>query len=180
MLLNSSRTELSNEDLNRRWLTPKYGLLEFICRILDAKPAVLCDMHGHSRRFNAFVYGCKGSQSWCPDDWSQKDGQGDHPTMKHKNNEYSDDDTTSLPYFVQLMQSQLPLFDTSQCCFEVEKSRETTARIVGWRHLGIKNIYTLECSLAGSNQLPLQGLQHFNTANYFQVGKALMKAIRRM
>ena len=59
-------------------------------------------------------------------------------------------------YFVQLMQSQLPLFDTSQCCFEVEKSRETTARIVGWRHLGIKNIYTLECSLAGSNQLPLQ------------------------
>ena len=24
MLLNSSRTELSNEDLNRRWLAPKY------------------------------------------------------------------------------------------------------------------------------------------------------------
>jgi hypothetical protein len=74
------------------------GLLEFICRILDAKPAVLCDMHGHSRRFNAFVYGCKGSQSWCPDDWSQKDAQGDHPTMKKlKDENGDDDDTTSLP-----------------------------------------------------------------------------------
>ncbi|XP_046441792.1 cytosolic carboxypeptidase 4-like isoform X2 [Daphnia pulex] len=186
-----SRTELSNEDLNRRWLTPNLhhhptiyhakGLLEFICRILDAKPAVLCDMHGHSRRFNAFVYGCKGSQSWCPDDWSQKDAQGDHPTMKKlKDENGDDDDTTSLPFFVQLMQAQSPLFDTNQCCFEVEKNRETTARIVGWRHLGIKNIYTLECSLAGSNQLPLQGLQHFNTASYFQVGKALMKVTRRM
>jgi len=61
-----------------------------------------------------------------------------------------------MQLFVQLMQAQLPLFDTNQCCFEVEKNRETTARIVGWRHLGIKNIYTLECSLAGSNQLPLQ------------------------
>ena len=77
------------------------GLLEFICRILDAKPAVLCDMHGHSRRFNAFVYGCKGSQSWCPDDWSRNDGQDDYPTMKHKNGQYSDyDDTTSLPVIV--------------------------------------------------------------------------------
>lgn len=57
---------------------------------------------------------------------------------------------------MRLLQSELPLFDADQCSFEVEKSRETTARIVGWRHLGISNIYTLECSLAGSNQHPPQ------------------------
>lgn len=35
-----------------------------MCKILKARPALLCDMHGHSRRFNTFVYGCKASQSW--------------------------------------------------------------------------------------------------------------------
>ncbi|XP_032793562.2 LOW QUALITY PROTEIN: cytosolic carboxypeptidase 4 [Daphnia magna] len=180
-----SRTELSNEDLNRRWLMPDLyrhptiyhakGLLEFMCRILDAKPVLLCDMHGHSRRFNAFVYGCKASQSWCPDDWSQMNGQGDHSAMEQKNDERDNDVAISIPVFVRLLQSELPLFDADQCSFEVEKSRETTARIVGWRHLGISNIYTLECSLAGSNQHPPQGPKHFNTNGYLQVGQALMK-----
>ncbi|XP_057364799.1 cytosolic carboxypeptidase 4-like isoform X2 [Daphnia carinata] len=180
-----SRTELSNEDLNRRWLTPDLyrhptiyhakGLLEFMCRILDAKPVVLCDMHGHSRRFNAFVYGCKASQSWCPDDWSQMNGQGDHSAMEQKNDERDNDVAIPIPLFVRLLQSELPLFDTDQCSFEVEKNRETTARIVGWRHLGISNIYTLECSLAGSNQHPPQGPKHFSTTSYLQIGQALMK-----
>lgn len=67
-----------------------------MCRILDAKPVLLCDMHGHSRRFNAFVYGCKASQSWCPDDWSQMNGH-DHSAMVQKNDEYDNDDATSLP-----------------------------------------------------------------------------------
>ena len=57
-----------------------------------------------------------------------------------------------MQMFVQLLQSELPQLDEEQCCFVIEKNRESTARIVGWRHLGISNSYTLEMSLAGSNQ----------------------------
>ena len=43
------------------------------------------------------------------------------------------------------------LVDVSQCSWQVEKERETTARIVAWRHLNIATSSTLECSLAGSD-----------------------------
>lgn len=61
-----------------------------------------------------------------------------------------------LQFFVQVLLSELPLLDVDQCSFQVEKSREGTARIVGWRHMGIKNAYTLESSLAGSDQHLMQ------------------------
>ena len=32
------------------------GLLEFICRIVRARPVALIDLHGHSRRFNVFLW----------------------------------------------------------------------------------------------------------------------------
>lgn len=50
---------------------------------------------------------------------------------------------------MRLLQLHCESFDEDQCSFEVEKERESTLRIVGWRHLSVKHSYTLECSLAG-------------------------------
>ena len=47
------------------------------------------------------------------------------------------------------------LVDVSQCSWQVEKERETTARIVAWRHLNVTTSSTLECSLAGSDRSSL-------------------------
>ena len=46
------------------------GVLEFICGPLGNRPVVVCDVHGHSRRFNVFFYGCCKLQSWTLDDRS--------------------------------------------------------------------------------------------------------------
>lgn len=51
------------------------------------------------------------------------------------------------------------LVDVSQCSWQVEKERETTARIVAWRHLNVTTSSTLECSLAGSDRSSLLGLR---------------------
>ena len=50
------------------------------------------------------------------------------------------------------------LVDVSQCSWQVEKERETTARIVAWRHFNVATSSTLECSLAGSNRSSLNVL----------------------
>jgi len=60
------RSNLSGSDLNRKWEAPnkrlhseiyylKKNILEFAER---TKILMFCDMHGHSRKKNAFIYGC--------------------------------------------------------------------------------------------------------------------------
>lgn len=34
---------------------------------------VFCDFHGHSRRSNAFFFGCNPQQSWWPSDETKQD-----------------------------------------------------------------------------------------------------------
>ena len=60
------RTSLAGCDLNRRWDEPSptqhptifhaRQLVERFAR--DRDVALFCDLHGHSRRFNIFCYGC--------------------------------------------------------------------------------------------------------------------------
>jgi hypothetical protein len=55
-----------------------------------------------------------------------------------------------------MLNGDMVALDLDQCSWEVEENRETTARVVGWRHLAIANSSTLECSLAGSSKYPQQ------------------------
>jgi hypothetical protein len=168
-----SRCELSNEDLNRRWLKPDAqrhpsiyhakGLLEYVCSRLGNRPSLLCDIHGHSRRFNVFFYGCCRRQSWSSQDRS-----------------YPQDDTVAARRLVEILAPDLGMLDVDQCSWQVEKNRETTARIVAWRHLAISSASTLECSLAGSSDTASQQGIHFNTTSYSNVGRALHRAALRM
>ena len=44
------------------------------------------------------------------------------------------------------------LFNLQSCSFKVEKSKETTARVVVWRELGVKRSYTMESTYCGADQ----------------------------
>lgn len=58
-------------DLNRRWQNPSKVLHPtiFFCKQLaknlskDGQIILYCDMHGHSRKRNVFMYGCVSVQS---------------------------------------------------------------------------------------------------------------------
>lgn len=45
-----------------------------------------------------------------------------------------------------------PAFCMSSCSFVVEKSKESTARVVVWREIGVQRSYTMESTLCGCDQ----------------------------
>lgn len=42
-----------------------------------------------------------------------------------------------------------PVFSWQNCSFVVEKAKETTARVVVWRQIGVIRSYTMESSYCG-------------------------------
>mmetsp|Transcript_16940 Transcript_16940/g.16177 ORF Transcript_16940/g.16177 Transcript_16940/m.16177 type:complete len:148 (-) Transcript_16940:302-745(-) len=65
------RCNILGVDLNRRWINPSKLLhptiyyTKFLARQMhiDHQILIFCDMHGHSRKRNVFMYGCLCSQS---------------------------------------------------------------------------------------------------------------------
>jgi hypothetical protein len=128
------RCSLLGVDLNRRWLQPNKHLhptVYYAKRLLqsfaeDRELVMSCDMHGHSMKRNAFMYGC-ASRSRDIDD--KRRGVL----------------ARVIPF---LLAEQNKLFSFSDCRFRLEKSKETTQRIVVHRALGVHS-YTIEASFLG-------------------------------
>lgn len=52
----------------------------------------------------------------------------------------------------------------SSCSFVVEKSKESTARVVVWREIGVQRSYTMESTLCGCDQGKYK-VKHFRTSS---------------
>jgi len=102
-----------------------------------------CDLHGHSRNKNIFMYG---------------------------NNYPENPESTRL--FPYIMSKFCPDFSYGCSRFSVHKSKEATARITMWRDLKIPCVFTMEASFCGSDIGPNKGL-HFTTENLMECGKKL-------
>ena len=118
-------------DLNRMWkdpskrLTPAiYHAKQMLRRLKEDRDVVLfCDLHGHSRKHNIFCYGCG-------------------PTA---------DNRLAERIFPRMLAQAGQVFSFRDCSFKVQRSKESTARVVGFKELGIANSFTLEASFAGAN-----------------------------
>lgn len=53
-------------------------------------------------------------------------------------------------------------FSFSDCSFAVQKAKESTARVVVWKELGVTNSFTIEASFCGPDFGKYADL-HFNT-----------------
>ena len=71
--------------------------------------------------------------------------------------------------FPFLLEKAADIFNFADCAFAVQKSKESTARVVGWKELGITNCYTLESTFCGSDFGKYQDL-HFNTNMLQSIG----------
>lgn len=75
---------------------------------------MFCDLHGHSKKKNIFIYGC------------------------HDNSQpYA---AREFPYIISKIFSP---FSYKDCNFVVEKLKSGTARVCLWKKLKIPNIFTL-------------------------------------
>ncbi|XP_069817881.1 cytosolic carboxypeptidase 1 isoform X2 [Dendropsophus ebraccatus] len=148
------RCSLSGEDLNRQWQSPNAdlhptiyhtkGLLQYLASIKRV-PLVYCDYHGHSRKKNVFMYGCSIKETvW-------------HTNVSAASCDIVEDSGyRTLP---KVLSQIAPAFSISSCSFVVEKSKESTARVVVWRELGVQRSYTMESTLCGCDQGKYKGLQ---------------------
>uniref|UniRef100_A0A8C5V1W5 AGBL carboxypeptidase 3 n=1 Tax=Microcebus murinus TaxID=30608 RepID=A0A8C5V1W5_MICMU len=138
--LNRTYTSLLKESFPSVWYTRN-----MIRRLMEKREVLLyCDLHGHSRKENIFMYGCDGSER----SKSLYLQQRIFPLMLSKN----------CP----------DKFSFSACKFNVQKSKEGTGRVVMWK-MGIRNSFTMEATFSGSTLGNKRGT-HFNTKDLESMG----------
>ena len=152
VIVGNYRCSLTGRDLNRNYrskLKDSYptvwhtrNLVKQFCK--EREVVLFCDLHGHSRKHNIFIYGCDTLN-----DASSRLKSRVFPRMLFKN----------AP----------DMFSYNSSRFVVQKSKEGTGRVVMWREAGIQNSYTLEATFAGSTQGKLRGVQ-FTTAHLEGMG----------
>nr|XP_042104810.1 cytosolic carboxypeptidase 3 [Ovis aries] len=138
--LNRNYTSLLKESFPSVWYTRN-----MIRRLMEKREVILyCDLHGHSKKENIFMYGCDGSDR-CKALYLQ---QRIFPLMLSKN----------CP----------DKFSFSSCKFNIQKSKEGTGRVVMWK-MGIRNSFTMEATFCGSTLGNKRGT-HFNTKDLESMG----------
>ena len=149
------RCSLVGADLNRRWKNPNASLHPVIYnfkRVIKNIAAnydidLICDLHGHSRKKNIFMYGCnfKNSPQTCK-------------------------------LFPFVLSKVSPVFSFNGSRFGVQKSKESTLRVSLFKELKIPNIYTLEASFCGADSGKYKNY-HFTGEILADMGRDLCKSI---
>lgn len=131
------RCSLAGCDLNRRWKHPSKVLhptvyhTKKLVRQMQSERGIqlICDMHGHSRKQNIFMYGCESRQ-----------------------------DPESTRIFPFILSKISPLFDFVETKFSVSFAKEATARIALFKDLkNVPLVYTMESTFSGFDKGPFQG-----------------------
>merc|ERR1719401_2728900 len=78
--------------------------------------------------------------------------------------------------FPRLLCKSSDCFNFDDCCFKIQRSKESTARVVVYRELAVANSFTLEASFCGADFGPL-GDQHFTTRHLEEMGYMVCDAI---
>eukprot|EP00927_Polykrikos_kofoidii_P060710 TRINITY_DN55630_c0_g1_i1.p1 TRINITY_DN55630_c0_g1~~TRINITY_DN55630_c0_g1_i1.p1 ORF type:complete len:955 (-),score=174.64 TRINITY_DN55630_c0_g1_i1:177-3041(-) len=154
VIVGNYRCSLVGHDLNRQWGEPSrklhptiYFTKNMFKHLLDDREVVLyVDIHGHSRKKNVFMY-----------------GNCESPGLKEK-------------IFPRLLCRSSDCFSFDDCCFKMQKSKDSTARVVAYRELAVTNSFTLEASFCGADFGPL-GDQHFTTRHLEEMGCMVCDAI---
>jgi hypothetical protein len=129
------RTSLLGVDLNRRWKYPHRVLhptifysKKMIEEVKNRHQIVMvCDMHGHTKKKNVFMYGCSVKS----------------PELEDKEKNLL---ARVIPYH---MSKNSPFFSFNDSHFRIEKSKESTARVVLFQEFEIVHSYTMEASFFG-------------------------------
>lgn len=160
------RASLLGVDLNRRWQKPHkclhptiYYAKKMIEELKNRHEIMLvCDLHGHTKKKNVFMYGCSLNSP---------------ETLDKERNLIS----RVIPYHLSRKNS---FFSFQDSHFRIEKSKESTARIVLYQEFEITHSYTMEASFFGpasseSFGTNRNGDMHFRTEDLETLGMDLCR-----
>ena len=156
VIFGNNRCGLAGVDLNRQWKNPTKSLHPTVFALktlLQEQKTVreismYIDLHGHSRKYNIFMYGCEEKK---------------RPNPKVR----------AFPKFFSLHNVGKKYVSYADCSFHVRKGRESTARVVVSRDIGIPLSYTVEATFCGTDSGALKYC-HMNTGHLEEVGIALV------
>lgn len=122
------RCSLIGADMNRRWKKPHkiiHPVIYNAKRLIKSfasnfKLELICDLHGHSRKKNIFMYGCNIKEE---------------PHI--------------CKLFPYMLSKASAVFHFPYCKFNVSKSKEATMRVALFKETRMPCIYTLESSFLG-------------------------------
>jgi len=106
---------------------------------------------------NVFVYGNDPAHSWWPDDHS----------LKHNYEFYQ------LP---EILDEFSPGFSLKYCSFQIQKGKESSARINVWRQMGVCRSYTMEASYGGFDRGSYAGYQ-IGTRELIEMGEKFVECL---
>jgi hypothetical protein len=149
----NTRCGLAGCDLNRRWDEPLadvhptvFHTKQLIQRFASERELVLfCDLHGHSRRFNVFTYGC--APTTLPPADAARARLFPLVLSRLSAAVAPGGSTPALP--APAYDGAAGRFRVRDCGFKVQASKAATGRVVCWQEVGIANSYTLEASFCG-------------------------------
>ncbi|KAG9398270.1 hypothetical protein AC1031_014863 [Aphanomyces cochlioides] len=151
----NNRCGLAACDLNRQWKSPwphLHPTISAVKALMLTLPVVFyCDIHGHSRKKNVFMYGCDSRKVI-------------NPTAR------------TFPRLLSQQCIGRKYVSLAGCSFQVHRGREATARVVVGRDLGIQNSFTLEASFCGAD-FGLLANHHFNLRHLDDIGVALAQTL---
>lgn len=111
-----------------------------------------CDLHGHSKKKNAFVYGCNTAADGGFNSW------------------------TKTRLYPRVLARNTYMVNLKDCKFKVQKHKLGTARVVVWKEFKVTNSFTLENSFYGYDYGEDQVLP-FTLDDFRELGYELGKAI---
>ncbi|XP_043541042.1 cytosolic carboxypeptidase 2-like isoform X2 [Chiloscyllium plagiosum] len=159
-----SRCSLSARDLNRNYWNPEQELFPTVWHTKkmveelqkDYYILLYGDLHGHSRKPNAFMYGCSQTGNTCQ-----------FEILNYLRERI-------FPWLIS--QRDPERFDWKSCKFHIQKCKESTGRVVMYRQLGLIDSFTLEASFSGAIKEQLAE-RHFNIQDFMSIGKTFCEGI---
>eukprot|EP00051_Salpingoeca_urceolata_P014282 m.181520 g.181520 ORF g.181520 m.181520 type:complete len:1103 (-) comp18039_c2_seq4:67-3375(-) len=159
VIVGNYRCSLAGVDLNRTYkmtsqeLFPTvFALKQMMQRLArDRSIVVYCDLHGHSRKQNVFVYGCENA----------------HDPKRFLRERV-------FPRILALNGPDRFSFKSSR--FAVRKAKEATGRVASWRELRLINSLTMEATFCGSTIGDRKGTQ-FSAVDFESMGELLCDSL---
>ncbi|XP_076818930.1 uncharacterized protein LOC143464813 isoform X3 [Clavelina lepadiformis] len=152
VIVGNYRCSLAGRDLNRNYKSvlkdsfPSIWHTKMMIKRLNAERQVVvyCDLHGHSRKNNIFIYGCENKHN---------------PQRRLRERIFP----------LMLSKNALETFSYESCKYKVQKSKEGTGRIVVW-YMGVMNSYTMEATFGGTSLAGERKDTHLSTKDLEKMG----------
>jgi hypothetical protein len=159
VMYGNNRCSLAGVDLNRQWKLPSKSqhptVFHLKTLIQEQKMFrdifMYIDIHGHSRKYNVFLYGCD-------------DKKKPYPKAR------------DFPRLLSQHEIGRRYVCFEDCSFHVKKCRESTARVVVCREFNIPYSYTVEATFCGPDIGPLK-YYHMNIGHLLDCGACLCDSI---